>query len=79
MGNASAPRRKSGVCRREALPTVGYLIIGTPAGNTLSNMYLSGHAPDKYTITCVTHRNAAAKPRRSAEPDCRRESSEAIP
>ena len=24
-------------------------------------MYLSGHVPDKYTITRVTHRNAAAK------------------
>ena len=25
-------------------------------------MYLSGHAPDKYTLTREPHRNAAAKP-----------------
>ncbi len=28
----------------------------------LLNLYLSGHAPDKYTLTREPHRNAAAKP-----------------
>ena len=34
-----------------------------------SNMYLSGHAPDKYTLTRGHFRRNAAKPRRSAEPE----------
>ena len=79
---ASAPRRKSGVRRREALPTGVYQIKRGPTdksvGNTLSNMYLSGHAPDKYTPTRQFCRSKTAKPARRPELYCREKPSEAV-
>ena len=43
------------------------------------DMFFPGHVPGKNTMTREPHRNAAAKPARRPEPNCRRESSEAIP
>ena len=42
----------------------------------LYDLYLSGHAPDKYTPTRQFCRSKTAKPARRPGPNCRRESSE---